>query len=274
MNIRYTKETVEIIIATMNRDSLDFLIPMFPFAHFADFSILIVNQTHENAILTSDFPTVKVINSFEIGLSKSRNLGLKNSRGEILILADDDEVFVPDFIETIINAYKLFPDAAVISFQIENENRKLFKKYPKKSQKFLKPLTLFSLMSIEITINKAILDASAIEFDTHFGLGATFEMGEEAIFLMDLYRQQQQISFVPKVIAAHETQTTIDKVSFLQRYYIQGAFLKRVGMNNWIFRVLQKVFYDVKQKKIRLKETPKAIQFAFNGRKKYLEISQ
>ena len=275
MNIRYTKEAVEIIIATMNRDSLDFLIPMFPFAHFADFSILIVNQTHENAILTSDFPTVKVINSFEIGLSKSRNLGLKNSRGEILILADDDEVFEPDFIETIVsNAYEQFPDAAVISFQIENENRKLFKKYPKQSQKFLKPLTLFSVMSIEITINKAILETSRIEFDAHFGLGATFEMGEEAIFLMDLYRQQQQISFVPKVIASHKTQTTTDKVDFLQRYYIQGAFLKRIGMSNWIFRVLQKVFYDVKQKKIRLKETPKAIQFAFNGRKKYLEITQ
>jgi hypothetical protein len=45
-------------------------------------------------------------------------------------------------------------------------------------------------------------------------------------------------------------------------------------MNNWIFRVLQKVFYDVKQKKIGVKETPKAIQFAFNGRKKYLEITQ
>jgi glycosyltransferase involved in cell wall biosynthesis len=274
LNIRYTKEAVEIIIATMNRDSLDFLIPMFPFAHFADFSILIVNQTHKDAVLTTDFPTVKVINSFEIGLSKSRNLGLKNSQGEILILADDDEVFQPDFIETIVAAYELFPDAAVISFQIENENRKLFKKYPKKSQMFLKPLTLFSVMSIEITINKAILDASGIEFDTHFGLGATFEMGEEAIFLMDLYRQEQQISFVPKVIASHTDKTTTDKVSFLQRYYIQGAFLKRVGINNWIFRVLQKVFYDVKQKKIRLKETPKAIQFAFNGRKKYLEITQ
>ena len=105
MNIRYTKEAIEIIIATMNRDSLDFLIPMFPFAHFSDFSILIVNQTHENAILPSDFPTVKVINSFEIGLSNSRNLGLKNSQGEILILADDDEVFEPDFIEIISNFY-------------------------------------------------------------------------------------------------------------------------------------------------------------------------
>jgi len=93
LNIRYTNETVEIIVATMNRDSLDFLIPMFPFASLADFSILIINQTHANAILTSDFSNIKVINSFEKGLSKSRNLGLKNAQGEILILADDDEVF-------------------------------------------------------------------------------------------------------------------------------------------------------------------------------------
>ena len=32
--------------------------------------------------------------------------------------------------------------------------------------------------------------------------------------------------------------------------------------------------YDVKQQKIRLKEIPKAIQLAFNGRKKYLELTQ
>ena len=47
----FKKEDLEIVIATMNRNSLDFLIPMFPFCHFSNFPILIVNQTHENKLL-------------------------------------------------------------------------------------------------------------------------------------------------------------------------------------------------------------------------------
>jgi glycosyltransferase involved in cell wall biosynthesis len=43
--------------------------------------------------LVSDFPSVRVVNSFEKGLSKSRNLGLLNAHGKIVLLADDDEVF-------------------------------------------------------------------------------------------------------------------------------------------------------------------------------------
>jgi hypothetical protein len=63
----------------MNRNSLDFLIPMFPSRKFFEFNILIVNQTTENQLLNSEFPTVRIINSFEKGLSKSRNLALKNA---------------------------------------------------------------------------------------------------------------------------------------------------------------------------------------------------
>ena len=43
---RFFQETdIEILIATMHQDSLDFLLPMFPFLHFSNFRILIVNQT-------------------------------------------------------------------------------------------------------------------------------------------------------------------------------------------------------------------------------------
>ena len=81
----------------MNRDNLDFLIPMFPSANFADFTILIVNQTTEKKLMNSDFPNLKVINSFEKGLSKSRNLALKNATKKILLIADDDVIYLPDF---------------------------------------------------------------------------------------------------------------------------------------------------------------------------------
>ena len=46
---------------------------------------------------SSDFENIRVINSFEIGLSKSRNLAIKNALGDICIIADDDIEYVEDF---------------------------------------------------------------------------------------------------------------------------------------------------------------------------------
>ncbi|MBC8882665.1 hypothetical protein H9X57_02430 [Flavobacterium piscinae] len=77
MTNQFTPNDLEIIISTMNQTSLNFLVPMFPMCHFSAFSILIINQTTENNVLVSEFESVKVINSFEKGLSKSRNLGIK-----------------------------------------------------------------------------------------------------------------------------------------------------------------------------------------------------
>ena len=65
-------------------------------------------------------------------MSKSRNLGLQNAKGKIILIADDDEVFKEDFENTILEAHNDFPKAASICFAIENPNGFLFKKYPKK----------------------------------------------------------------------------------------------------------------------------------------------
>ena len=75
-NSFFKEADIEILISTMNRDSLDFLIPMFSYSHFSNFSILIINQTQSERILTSAYSNVRVINSFEKGLSKRRNLAL------------------------------------------------------------------------------------------------------------------------------------------------------------------------------------------------------
>ncbi len=45
-------DRLEILMSTMNRDSLDFLKDIFPSKSFENLSVLIINQTTEQAILT------------------------------------------------------------------------------------------------------------------------------------------------------------------------------------------------------------------------------
>jgi glycosyltransferase involved in cell wall biosynthesis len=270
----FKKGDLEIVLATMNRDSLDFLIPMFPFCHFSEFPILIVNQTTENKLLVSDFPCVRIVNSFEKGLSKSRNLGLQKAIGKIVLLTDDDEVFKEDFESTILEAHNNYPEATSICFAIEDSKGFLFKKYPEKPKLQLNNLDIFSVLSIEISLKTKSLHQFNTKFDTDFGLGSSFSMGEEAIFLSDLKKQQQNIIIVPTVIATHPEVSTDDKLNFEQRYYIQGAFLTRVANNHYQKVLFLKLFFDLKQNRIHINQVYTALKSANRGKSAYLQINK
>lgn len=268
----FKKQDLEILISTMNRNSLDFLIPMFPFGHFSYFSILIVNQTQENNLLVSNFPTVRVINSFEKGLSRSRNLALNNAIGKIVLIADDDVEYKKDFDAGIVQAHNQYNNKAVISFCIQKPNGMLFKKYLSNPKMNLSLIELFNVLSIEISLNKLIIDELGIVFDENFGLGSEFQMGEEAIFLSDIKNKNQQIGFVPIVIATHSEISSTEKIDFAQRYYIQGAFLTRVIKANYFTDLAAKLFFDLKQKKLKINQILVAIANANQGKIDYYKL--
>jgi glycosyltransferase involved in cell wall biosynthesis len=253
----------------MNRDSLDFLLPMFPFSHFSNFAILIINQTTNESVLTSDRSNVRVVNSFERGLSKSRNLALENAIGKILVIADDDVIYQEEFLSKIITAYNKFPHAAVINFCAINSDGNLIKNYPSHSKKDLNVFDIVNTSSIELTLNNSILKQEIIRFDENFGLGAIFEMGEEAVFLFDFKKKNKKLLFEPQIIVKHESLTSSDKKSIPEKYYIQGALFTRIFKRNYIFWIFIKLFFDLKQRKIKFRNIKNALKSARKGHQKF-----
>lgn len=270
----FKKGDLEIVLSTMDRDSLDFLIPMFSFSHFSNFSILIINQTQPDKLLVSNYPSIRIVNSFEKGLSKSRNTGFKNAKGEIILIADDDEVFKEDFENTILEAYNKYQEAQSICFAIDDFSSFLFKKYPSTAKTRLSFLDISNILSIEISFKKAALDQLNIKFDTNFGIGSPFAMGEEAIFLSDWRKQKQSVIIVPKVIASHSRFSTDNKLNFKQRYYVQGAFLTRISKYGYYKGVFLKLFFDLKQNKVKLNQLFAAIKSANNGKIDFIQMQK
>lgn len=269
----FQETDIEILIATMHQDSLDFLLPMFPFLHFSNFKILIVNQTQKGIILKSEYSNIRVINSFEKGLSKSRNLALENAVGKILLIADDDIVYQEEFITKIIKAYNKFPNAAAIKFCAVKSNGDLIKKCPETSKKNLDVFDILNTSSIEMTLNRTILDKTGIRFDENFGLGGIFEMGEEAIFLFDLKNKNHPLAFEPKVIVKHQERTSSDKKSIREKYFIQGALFTKIFKNHYIYWIFVKLFFDLKQNKLQFRELKQALKSAKEGHGKFETIS-
>ena len=127
---------LEILLSTMNRSNLSFLKKMFPKGDYKDHQILIINQTTENNQLHSKLNNIRVINSFEKGVSKSRNLAIKNAKGNICLIADDDVEYEKGFDKIIESAYKEYEDANCIIFKADIFKKQTNPKYLNCSKKF------------------------------------------------------------------------------------------------------------------------------------------
>ena len=268
MESKYTKSDIEILIATMNRDNFDFLTPMFPFAKYWDFSLVIVNQT-KGSPLVSQHENVKVINSQEIGLSKSRNLALANATKELLVITDDDVIFKSDFEYKITTAFNHFQNPTLVKFNFGNDSKKTSQPILKRKTK-LNWFDILQTKSIEIVLNKIQIQKNNLSFDERFGLGSQFGAGEEQVFLASIQKTGLSLCFEPQVLVTHTPLSTTDKISIEQKYYIQGAVMSAIFQSSYPIWFFLKVFFDWKQGKLSLKEFKLANREFKKGRTDFL----
>lgn len=260
----FKKSDLEILIATMNRNNLDFLIPMFPFAHFSEFSILIINQTNEENLLFSEFENIRVINSYEKGLSKSRNLALENASKKILLIADDDVEFIPDFDQKIAIAYNENHEASIICLQAKTKEGKTYSNY-KKDSFWMRFKDLVWVLSIEITFKREAIDSKNIRFNEHFGLGAQFQDAESLYFLRRAKYQNLKILFQPQNIVVHEAYSSSDEVVSDRWLFAKAAgFYKRFSVLGYLY-ILKVVFFLLRKKMIPFSQIRDKINIGFQG---------
>lgn len=264
----FKKSDIEILVSTMNRSNLNFLIPMFPFAPFSDFNILIVNQTSEKNILKSEFSNVKVINCFEVGLSKSRNIALKNATGKILLIADDDVIYFTDFDQKIIDSFHQNKEASIICFQTKTTENKPFSKY-KKEKFWMSKKQVFWVLSIEIALKRDQITNKNILFNEHFGLGAQFQDSESLFFLRKTIYNNLKVLFFPKNIVIHKENSSSDEVNSDRWLYAKGASLyKRFKSVSYLF-LFKLVFFLLRKKFISFKEIKYKTKVGLKGIQDY-----
>lgn len=136
--------------------------------------------------------SARIINTKERGLSKSRNMALKNAKGDICLICDDDEILYEDYEKKIIQAFVDNPEAAVIAFQIDDTGKTYFTK-----KKKLNYLTSLKIASWQIAFRRQCIITNKIQFDEAFGSGISKAGGEENIFLYDCLHNKLKLLFVP-----------------------------------------------------------------------------
>ncbi len=263
--MKETTPTLQILIATMYRDNLDFLDKMFPHG-FAHLDLIIVNQTVKEKVVSTDSKQIKIINSFEFGLSKSRNLALKNATKSLCLITDDDVIFFKNFETTIRNAFSIHKQEAVITFQTQTPKEVLFWNYPKTSQKHKR---LNKILSHEIVFNRKTIQNAGISYDEQFGLGAIFEDSENYIFLHEVKEKLQMPYFHKETIAIHAEQTSSDDIASDRYIYARAALNYKFKKNKVYLWLIKLLYFLLRTKRIHYSEIRKKWQIAIAGINEY-----
>lgn len=236
----------------------------------AESSVVVINQHDESFTHTFEFNRFPVtwINCTERGLSKSRNMAIRNASADICVLADDDVEYVSNYRELIIDQFRLNPQYDIIAFQVEGIERP-FKKYSDRSKR-LGYLSSMKVSSVEIAFRLESIRKKGLRFNELFGSGTKYLAGEESIFLYECLKNGLKLKYVPLKIADIHIGNSTWFTGFNKEYFVAKGAIFTAMSQKWslplIFQFAIRKF-SLYNYNMSIKQ---AVTYMLAGRKQYL----
>jgi glycosyltransferase involved in cell wall biosynthesis len=206
----------------------------------------------------------------EKGLAKSRNMAIESASNDICLISDDDLEYLESIEDNILNKFKEYQDADIITFCIKTPDNKPYKKY-KDNIFWHTKRTIMSVSSVEIAFRLDSINRVNLRFDENFGLGSQFPTGEEIIFLSDALDNGLKILYVPIDIVIHPIESSGKNYHNINLIEAKGAMFYR------LFGILGYVASGLFTLK-KYKESPfsliKFYQIMINGINKYRRVDE
>ncbi|WP_053410027.1 glycosyltransferase family A protein [Vibrio hepatarius] len=224
---------IQILMATMFKSKLDD-INWSSKGVVSD--VILINQGDFEGVEQSE--QVKMVSTQERGSSKSRNLALKHADGDICIIADDDVSYLSGYEEIIRKAYEDYPDADIITFQIQTTEGNPFKgNYITEARKHT-ALSVLKCASIEITFKNQSIREAGLNLDLEFGLGSKYRVHDEIIFLKDALDAGLRCYYVPVPIVVHPPESSGTDYNQDLLYSKGAAFYRLFGIKGLAFDLI------------------------------------
>ena len=241
--------------------------------------LLIINQCDREGyeeIKVGNY-TWRMISTTERGLSKSRNMALANAKGEICLLADDDEIFCDGYANNILDEYEKNKKADAIIFNLNREGKLRQSKY----FSFKKPQRIRrgrGYSSCSISFKLECVKKNCIRFDERFGSGTQWGAGEDTLFIKSFHDNKMRVYGNPKVIATVFYGESLWFFGFDEKYYYNsGAFWKEYYGKNALMRELRFLYYAMrssKKAKLSSKEKMRLFRAGARGFKKGISYTE
>lgn len=201
---------------------------------------IVANQCDRNEI--EDFTWngfhVKYLHFAERGVGLNRNNALMRADGDICLFADDDMVYVDNYVEIAQKAFEQTPEADVIVFNLKEEvpTRYII---PKKAK--INYLNYLRYGTARVACRLSSVKSNAIYFNQCFGGGTEHCHGEDNLFLTACLNKGLKIYAVPEYIATlTESRQSTWNNGYDEKYLIdQGALYRAVSRRWWRLLCLQ-----------------------------------
>lgn len=258
--------TLQLLISTMHQ--VDFtLLDKMRVASDA----VVINQCDRESRETIEYNghSVLWINTTERGLSKSRNMAIRNANADICMIADDDMEYRDGYVDTVISAFSRI-DADIIGFQVCGIEQK-FKDYSPEEQRinYLKSLRM---ASVEIAFKRASFIEKNIRFDELIGAGTEFMIGEENAMLFQSLQKGLKIFYTPKVISDLHMVSSTWRCGINERYFMgKGAAFTAMRTPFTMLLIWQ---WAIRKRSFHKHKVFTAVAYMKKGKKMYLEKSR
>ena len=203
------------------------------------------------------------------GIANAKNKGLELSTAPIVTFPDDDCTYYPDTITSALRFLELNPDVDVAYGRLYDRDTKenIMRDWPKNG----KTVTIFNFHYTYSAVT-AFIRKNDIRFDTDFGVGSSYGIGEELDYLLQTFKLKFNSYYTPAIDIWHPKLNpdvmTPEKVYYYATGY--GAICKKHLSPVMFFTFLMSNFFQILQmtKALLLFNTPLAKKrwLAFKGR--------
>ena len=208
--------------------------------------VVVVNQCDKDSVDEFDFKNkigetchAKFINTTERGLSRSRNMAIRNAWGDVCLIADDDEVFEDAIEENIIKSFCNYPEASLIAFSLRWED--LSVRYPSKPM-ILRFKNLLQVSSVQICFRLKDVINNNLLYDEKMGSGTGNGGGEENRFMLDCRKSGFEMRYCPVIIATISKGDSKWFKGYTEKYFRDRGWTSR--RNFGFFMGFASIFYN------------------------------
>ena len=196
---------------------------------FKDFEVIIIDQNQDDSIIfiLEQFTNlnIKYIKSKKKGLSLSRNIGIRNSLGEILCFPDDDCEYPPELLYNV-NNFFINNDYEILTGKtINKKNNEIV---AGKRIYYNTKLNALNILGSSTTL--FVKKNNDIVFDERFGLGGRFNSEEENDLIFRLLKKGYKGYYNPDINYVFHPPNDLDYCNLKrvsQRSIGLGAFIAK-----------------------------------------------
>jgi len=199
--------------------------------------VLIVHQVPDGTNLSDDTitiqkrlradPNLDYLETKTRGLTRSRNIALRNCNSKYMIITDDDVWFVDDAFQNLSRFLAAYPDAVCHTFESLKQQGNRRAVYPKNGAS-LSDRQILRVASFEMVVDCEHLQKLGVMMREDMGVGSKspISMGEETVFLADIRRVDGKLVHHKKVLVVHPDISTGEIVNF-RNIFSKGVILRR-----------------------------------------------